>query len=136
MISRGWGPEELVRLLDLLLRGEARDRLLEKHGIFVPFQINAPDGGRDGRWDAQIKDCEYIPRLLTYYQCKAQSLTDADCRAEILRTDQPNDVRLKEKVAEVFEKGGAYVFFSSHPCTKIDDRIAAARPAPQLLAWR
>jgi hypothetical protein len=133
------GPEELVRLLDLLLRGEARNRLFEKHGIFVPFQINVSDGGRDGRWDAPIKDCEYIPRPLTYYQCKAEALTEAKCRAEILRSDEPDDVRLKEKVAEVLEKGGAYVFFSSHPCPKIDERIAAAhqalanagRPEPQ-----
>jgi hypothetical protein len=121
--------DELVRLLDLLLRGEARNRLLEKHGIFVPFQITVPDGGRDGRWQAPIQDCEHIPRSLTYYQCKAQPLTDADCREEILRSDKIGDIRLKEKVAEVLEHGGAYVFFTSHPCVKIDERIKAARKA-------
>jgi hypothetical protein len=41
--------------------------------------------------------CEYIPRPLTYYQWKAQSISDAECRAETLRTDKVNDIRLKEK---------------------------------------
>ncbi len=123
------GADDLVRLLDLLLRGEARNRLLGKHGIFVPFQINVPDGGRDGRWEAPVEDCEYIPRSLTYYQCKAQPLTDAQCRAEMLQSDKVGDIRLKDKVAEVLGKGGAYVFFSSHPCVKVDERIAAARKA-------
>src|SRR6266542_1894774 len=124
-----FGAEDLVRLLDLLLRGEARNRLLGKHGIFVPFQINVPDGGRDGKWEAPVEDCEYIPRPLTYYQCKAQVLTDGDCRAELLRSDKAGDIRLKEKVAEVLGKGGAYVFFASHPCVNIDDRIKGARKA-------
>ena len=122
-------PEELVRLLDFLLRNEARNRLLGKHGIFVPFQITVPDGGRDGKWEAPITDCEYIPRPLTYYQCKAQAMTDSDCRAELLRRDKPSDIQLKEKVSEVLEKGGAYVFFCSHSCVNIDDRIKAARKA-------
>ena len=44
--------------------------------------------------------CEYIPRPLTYYQWNAQSISDAECRAETLRTDKVNDIRLKEKVAD------------------------------------
>jgi len=116
-------------LLHLLLHAEAKDRLLAKHGIHVPFQINVPDGGRDGKWDADIEANEYIPKRLTYYQCKAQHLTDGGCRAEILRSDQIGDIRLKEKVDEVLNQGGAYVFFSSHPCVKIDERIIAAREA-------
>ena len=121
--------DQLVRLLHILLHAEARDRLVEKHGIFVPFQINVPDGGRDGRWNAAISECEYIPRNLTYYQCKASYLGNADCRNELLRQDVPGDVQLKEKVAEVLEQGGAYVFFSSHPCVPIDERITASRDA-------
>ena len=78
------GADELVRFLHFLLHGEARDRPIGKHGIFVPFLITVPDGGRDGKWEADIEDCEYIPRGLTYYQCKAQALTDTDCRKELL----------------------------------------------------
>ncbi len=48
------GADGLVRLLDLLLHGEARNRLIGKHGIFVPFQISVIDGGRDGKWEAPI----------------------------------------------------------------------------------
>jgi hypothetical protein len=123
------GPDQMVRLLDLLLHAEAKDRFLLKHGIHVPFQITVPDGGRDGKWDADIDPYEYIPKKLTYYQSKAQTLTDGQCRAEILRTDEPGNYTLKEKVKEVMEQGGAYVFFSSHPCVAIDERIAACRKA-------
>jgi hypothetical protein len=56
------GPEQLVRLLNVLLHAEAKDRLLAKHGIHVPFQITVPDGGRDGKWEAEIGEYEYIPR--------------------------------------------------------------------------
>jgi hypothetical protein len=58
------GAEQLVRLLDLLLHAEAKDRCLAKHGIQVPFQINVPDGGRNGKWDADIEANEYIPKNL------------------------------------------------------------------------
>jgi hypothetical protein len=102
------GAEQLVRLLHLLLHAEAKDRLLAKHGIHVPFQINVPDGGRDGKWDADIGANEYIPKKLTYYQCKAQNLTVGDCRSEILRNDEKDNIRLKEKVEEVLNQGGAY----------------------------
>ncbi|HXT13804.1 MAG TPA: hypothetical protein VN873_19805 [Candidatus Angelobacter sp.] len=122
-------PDQLIRLLNLLLHAEAKERLLAVHGIHVPFQINVPDGGRDGRWVADIGEYEYIPRKISYYQSKAQSLSDSQCRAEILRTDEPGKYVLKEKVQEVLESGGAYVLFSSHPCVKIDERIKACRDA-------
>lgn len=123
------GPEQLVRLLDVLLHAEARDRLIAKHGVFVPYQIYVPDGGRDGKWDNAIEPYEYIPRGLTYYQCKAQELSDGDCRSELLRVDTKKEVRLKEKVDEVLSRGGAYVFFSGRPCVNIDNRVTAARKA-------
>lgn len=123
------GPEQLVRLLNLLLHAEARTHCFGKHGIHVPYQITVPDGGKDGQWAADIKDCEYIPRRLTYYQCKAQSMSDADCRGEILREDEPNNYRLKDKVNEVLALGGAYVFFCSHPSVRLDERIKATREA-------
>jgi hypothetical protein len=122
-------PTQFVKLLDILLHAEAKDRLLAKHGIHVPFQITVPDGGRDGKWEAEIVAYEYIPRKLTYYQSKAQSLTEGECRAEVLRTDEPSNVTLKEKVQEVLDKGGAYVIFCSHPVAKLDERIAACRKA-------
>jgi hypothetical protein len=123
------GADQLVRLLNLLLHAEVKTRCIQKHAIHVPFQITVHDGGRDGRWDAAIAEYEYIPRKLTYYQCKAQEMGDADCRKEILRSDKGGDIRLKEKVEEVLSQGGAYVFFSSYPCVNIDDRIAASRKA-------
>src|SRR5687768_10772307 len=77
------GPDDLVRLLHRLLHCEARYFGLQKTGILVPFQINVPDGGRDGRWNANIGQHEFIPRPLTFYQCKADHITEAMCRDEV-----------------------------------------------------
>ena len=126
--------DQLVRLLDVLLQSEARTRLLAKHGIHVPFQITVPDGRSDGKWDANIGEYEYIPRSLTYFQCKASNLKDSDCRAEILAKDKKakgkqTKFELKEKVREVMENAGAYVFFCGQAVVPIDKRIKACRKA-------
>ena len=111
------GPEELVRLLHRLLHCEARRLSLQKAGILVPFQITVPDGGRDGLWDAPIDAYDYIPRERTYYQCKAEKVTEAVCRDEVAVEKKdpkngPSTWVVKPRVREVLAAGGCFAFFS------------------------
>lgn len=109
--------DELVRLLHRLLHCEARHRQLRTPEILVPFQINVPDGGRDGKWHTDIGSHEYIPRALTYYQCKAEHITAADCEKEVAPEKKNEDGKItyvvKDRVREVLSQGGCYAFFSS-----------------------
>jgi hypothetical protein len=109
--------DQLVRLLHRLLLCEARHYHIKNPNILVPFQINVPDGGRDGKWHADIGMHEFIPRPLTYYQCKAEHITDADCEKEVAPDKKDKDGKttrvVKERVREVLSQGGCYAFFSS-----------------------
>lgn len=109
--------EDLVRLLHCLLHCEARKYQLTKPGILVPFQINVPDGGRDGQWDADIGAHEYIPRPNTYYQCKAERITPASAQDEVVvekkDAKKVTYYEVKPRVQQVLSQGGAYVFFTS-----------------------
>ena len=109
--------EDLVRLLHRLLHCEARHRQLKTPGILVPFQINVPDGGRDAQWHTDIGAHEFIPRPLTYYQCKAEHITAADCEKEVAPEKRDKDGKstyvVKERVREDLSQGGCYAFFSS-----------------------
>ena len=76
--------DDLVRLLHRLLYCEAKKLGIKTPKILVPFQTNVPDGGRDGRWDTEIGQHEYIPRKLTFYQVKAERITKPMCRDEMV----------------------------------------------------
>jgi hypothetical protein len=107
------GPDDLVRLLHRLLHCEARKLWLARAGILVPFQITVPDGGSDGTWNADIGPHDYIPRTLTYYQCKAERVTEGLCRGELASKNKDGTLVVKPRVAEVLSQGGCYAFFST-----------------------
>jgi hypothetical protein len=135
--------EQLVQLLHHLLLCEARQLQLSKHGILVPFQINVPDGGCDGEWNAEIGAHEYIPSSLTYYQCKAEHITSTDCANEVSpckKVKGKTQYLLKDRVRDVLSRGGCYAFFSSKheikpsktsdPDTVVRKRLAEANFTP------
>ena len=107
------GPDSLVHLLHRLLLCEARATGLSRFGILVPYEITVPDGGSDGEWKAQSAPNEFIPRKWTRYQCKAEQITEAKCRAEIAPPDKHGTPQVKPRVREVLADGGCYAFFSS-----------------------
>ena len=113
---------QLVELLHRLLFCEARKLGVGKPGILVPAQINVPDGGQDGRWNADIEPHDYIPRSLTLYQCKAEHIDAAMCRKEMTITKKavrkkgsasPAALLVKDRVREALSEGGCYAFFCS-----------------------
>jgi len=111
--------DDLVRLLHRLLHCEARHYQLSKAGILVPFQITVPDGGRDGSWNADIGQHDYIPRPATFYQCKAEHVTAPICRDEVATEKKgekgaPSVWTVKPRVREVLSQGGCYAFFSTN----------------------
>lgn len=119
---------QLVQLLKILLHAEARVHCVKEHGIHVPFQITVADGGNDGEWDSDCAPCDYIPKNLTVYQCKAQDLSPTECKSELLNTD---GTRLKSQVQKALDRDGAYVFFCNKGIVKqgIEDRIKKTREA-------
>jgi hypothetical protein len=100
-------PQELARLLRILLHSEAVKRNVLKHGIHVPLEIFVSDGGEDGRWKGDIEPFEYIPNSFTVYQSKAEGMTPTECRRELLPPVPMGVPKLKEKAKEVLEGGNA-----------------------------
>jgi hypothetical protein len=91
---------------------------MPKAGILVPFQITVPDGGRDGKWEADIGEHDYIPRPITFYQCKAEHVTREICCDEVAteikgEKGAPSTWVVKPRVREVLAQGGCYAFFST-----------------------
>ena len=119
-------PGQLVTLLRTLLYCEARPG---GQAVHVPQQIYVPDGGEDGRWEGEVRANEYIPNSFSVYQCKAEDLTPGQCAAAMLA----NNTTVKQAVADVCRRGGAYVFFCGRPYVQlahgIEERIAAATEA-------
>ena len=127
-------PEQLVRLLHILLHAEARERGILKAGIHVPFNIVVADGGEDGRWEADLVSSPYIPNRLTVYQSKAEDIPPSACYAEVLkaRTDPAVEPAvLKSQIRKVLEGGGCYCFFckKDYNTTQIEDRVENVRRA-------
>jgi len=129
-------PLQLVKLLRILLHAEARQRGILKAGIHVPLNIVVPDGGEDGRWDADLEPSDYIPNRFTVYQCKAEDIGITECGEEILKEQNEEDsknqrIELKTKVREALEKGGSYCFFckTHYVQDSIDKRLAKVKEA-------
>lgn len=108
-------PEQLTELLRTLLYTEAKKNLIPAFSVHVPLKINVPDGGEDGRieWSEGPDNTDFIPDRLTLFQCKAGTLSQADCKNELLLKDK---TELKPRVKEIFERGGTYVLFYNKNC--------------------
>ncbi len=103
-------PIQLTRLLKRLLYLEAAMLNIPLSALHVPFDINVPDGGEDGRikWDGGVKRTDFLPKRFTLFQIKARKMDPADCYNEILKNDGKT---LKNQVAKVLDAGGAYIIF-------------------------
>ena len=120
-------PQQLVELLRILLHCEAKVHGMHGSSISVPLNINVPDGGEDGRWKGDIGPTDYVPNKFTIFQSKAQELSPKKCFNELFKPGplKKGEYILKEKIQEVLDDNGCYVFFCGNPYSKksIDDRI-------------
>jgi transcriptional regulator with XRE-family HTH domain len=119
-------PAQLQFVLDLLIRAEMNGRNLERVWTHVSAQINAPDGGEDGRvaWADGPPSTRYFPARVTLFQNKATSLSSAKCVQELL-----SGKTIKPRIAKVLTGGGAYVLVVSRAMAQkdLDARLDAMR---------
>jgi hypothetical protein len=116
----------LVKLMKRLLLAECQLVDIPLRAAAVPLQITVPDGGEDGRveWTGGTDSTNYLPSRFSIFQSKAQNLTEATVKAEVLAKVQgakgkPEKVesKLNDAVSETLSRGGSYVMFCSYPFT-------------------
>lgn len=110
---------DLVRLMKRLLLAESQLAGIPLRAANVPLQITVPDGGEDGRveWADGQAETGYFPSRFTLFQSKAQNLTAAAVRGEIIKGKKDEAVELKEAIKDVLAREGAYIIFCSAPFT-------------------
>ena len=149
VISKPMFPE-FVRLL---LYAEALSHGVPPDGIHVADNVDAPDGGEDGRikWDQGPAQTSYLPSRLCQFQLKTGKITPAKAGREVLTAAG----KIKPMVRSVLERGGHYIVLSTQSYTQqqieiretrirealrgtdldIDDAQVSFRDAGQLAAW-
>lgn len=123
---------DLTELLQRLLFLEAQKLGLPQATVAVSLNIDAPDGGEDGKieWSGgpDPATSDWIPTRCTLFQAKATPMGPADCKSEVFNKDGTD---LKARVKAVAKDGGSYVLFYSKSCEGqyADDRVAKIREA-------
>ena len=148
-ISRQTFPQ-FVRLL---LQAEALSHGLPLNGIHVADNVDAPDGGEDGRitWDNGPTRTLFLPGRLCQFQLKTGEITPAAAGREVLTKKGA----VKPMVRSVLDNGGYYIVLSTHSYTHqlieareirirealgdagldVDDSQVSFWDAGQLAAW-
>lgn len=111
---------QLVKLMKRLLLAEARLTGIPLRAASVPMQITVPDGGEDGSisWTGGVDATPYIPARFTILQSKAQDLTEARVKNEVLAKPRKGKaLALNDAVAAVLANSGAYIILCRQPMT-------------------
>lgn len=112
---------QLVRLMHLLLLAECRLAQIPLRAAHVPLQITVSDGGEDGRveWAGGADSTPYFPTRYCVFQAKAQNLTDATVRNEVLKKKPKSrsGVILSDAILDTLKRRGAYTILSSRSFT-------------------
>ena len=123
---------QLTQLLNELLHAEAQKNGIAAASVQVALNIRVGDGGEDGRinWEGCVPSTDYLPNRLTMFQNKATEMGAAAYANEIMtaaRASSPS--RLKPKVEEVLDSGGAYIVFTTQELNtqQIDERLTSVR---------
>lgn len=118
-------PEPMSQLLRRLLIAEAAKFNLPMDGISVPSNINAPDGGEDGRisWEDIPKRTPFLPSPLCQFQLKTGKIYPSDAAKEVLNREG----YAKPMIHSVLKGGGYYTMLCSqlYNQQKIEDRQRA-----------
>ena len=104
-------------LLQRLLAAESTANALpKKRRIHVPSNLNAPDGGEDGRieWAGGPGETPFLPCRRIVFQLKSGKISVSKAAEEVMRGSR-NDAsrRPKEQVGSVLRAGGCYVVLCS-----------------------
>lgn len=125
-------PEELVGLLDVLLSAEIEKYFTNRNvdRVSVPRPITIKDGGEDGRVELTVDDSNDITSLwikskFTCFQCKAQEMSEADCKKEVVVDIKKRKNReIKPQVKKCFDADGEYILITTDTFT---DQATSAR---------
>lgn len=101
----------LVQLMKRLMLAECRLADIPLRAAAIPLQITVADGGEDGRiaWTGGVDDTDYFPARFCVFQSKAQNLTEASVKAEMLKNQAGGSPKLNEAVLDVLSHHGAYM---------------------------
>ncbi len=149
----GVSKQMFPALLLMLLHAEAGRHGIPADGIHVSDNIDAPDGGEDGRiqWTGEPERTSFLPGRLCQFQLKTGKISPADAGNEVLASEG----KVKCMIRSVLEQGGHYIFLSTNPYTKqlierredrirealrgaglvIDDAQVQFRDASQIASW-
>lgn len=102
---------QLTKLLDLLLRLEARSFGITERAVEVALNIQVGDGGEDGRiqWQGGPEPTDFIPQRFTQFQNKATNMGPAACANELVAANG----QVKPIVDQALSNGAAYVLFTT-----------------------
>ena len=140
-------------LLRLLLQAEALSHGIPRHGIHVAANVDAPDGGEDGRiqWEGGPAQTQFLPARFVQFQLKTGDISPAAAGREVLsKTGE-----VKPMVRSAFEAGATYMVLSTHAYTQqqlearekrvrdalggaglaVEDARVQFRDASQLASW-
>ena len=116
-------------LLRTLLRAEADSHGIPADGIHVSHNIDAPDGGEDGRiqWTGEPERTGFLPGRFCQFQLKTGKIGPSDAGNEVLT----GEGKVKCMIRSVLEQGGHYILLSTNPYTQqqIEDRKRHIREA-------
>ena len=149
----GVSKQMFPALLRMLLHAEAGRHGIPADGIHVSDNIDAPDGGEDGRiqWTGEPERTSFLPGRLCQFQLKTGKIGPADAGNEVLTSEE----KVKCMIRSVLEQGGHYIFLSTNPYTQqlierrkdrirealrgaglvIDDAQVQFRDASQVADW-
>ena len=108
--------DELPELLRRLLHVEAREHGIPADGIHVASNVDAPDGGEDGRisWQGDPDRTTFLPSRFSQFQMKAGRVSPAAAGKEILS----GSGSVKEMVRSALMAGGHYIMLCGYPYTQ------------------
>ena len=109
-------PEPMSELLRRLLTAEAAKFNLPMDGISVSGNINAPDGGEDGRisWENSPERTPFLPSCLCQFQLKAGKISPGQAAKDV----SPEKGKIKPMVRSVLEEGGFYIMLCAQRCNQ------------------
>ena len=101
-------PQAAVRLIESIIYADARSLVLPPTAISFPHNVNAADGGIDGKVDGarQTGKQGAIKEGLTCYQIKSGNFHPTPSNIHRMLYDQKT---LKKKIRECFERKGTFV---------------------------
>lgn len=107
-------PTLLSELLRRLLHAEAAANGLPADGIHVASNLNAPDGGEDGRisWRVGPGRTRWLPSRFCQFQLKAGPVSPARAAKDVLARNRKDEV--KPMVRWALKQDADYIMLCSH----------------------